>query len=84
MTAGDWYSYRDYDNDGWPDITSPIMEKPLVPQTIMIGTFTDLAEKAGVTLGGWLYWPTWAISIMTAFLEDSCPGVKFGRRQSTD
>ncbi|PYU66785.1 MAG: CRTAC1 family protein, partial [Acidobacteria bacterium] len=49
----------DYDNDGWPDIYVANYGKNRLYHNNHDGTFTDVAEKAGVTLGGWSTGPTW-------------------------
>jgi hypothetical protein len=43
----------DYDNDGWPDIFVANYGKNRLYHNNHDGTFTDVAEKAGVTLGNW-------------------------------
>ena len=43
----------DYDNDGWPDIYVTNFGKNRLYHNNHDGTFTDVAEKAGVTLGAW-------------------------------
>lgn len=43
----------DYGNDGWPDIYVTNYGKNRLYRNNHDGTFTDVAEKAGVTLGGW-------------------------------
>ena len=47
------------DNDGWPDIYVANYGKNRLYHNNHDGTFTDVAEKAGVTLGGWSAGPTW-------------------------
>ncbi len=42
-----------YDNDGWPDIYVSNFGKNRLYHNNHNGTFTDVAEKAGVTLGNW-------------------------------
>ncbi len=49
----------DYDNDGWPDIYVANYGKNRLYRNNRDGTFTDVAEKAGVALGGWSTGPTW-------------------------
>jgi hypothetical protein len=49
----------DYDNDGWPDIYVTNWGKNRLYHNNHDGTFTDLAEKAGVTLGNWSSGATW-------------------------
>ena len=46
-------SVADYDNDGWPDIYVGNYGKNRLYHNNHDGTFTDVAEKAGVTLGNW-------------------------------
>ena len=46
-------SIADYDNDGWPDIFVGNFGKNRLYHNNHDGTFTDVAEKAGVTLGNW-------------------------------
>ena len=43
----------DYDNDGWPDIYVGNYGKNRLYHNNHDGTFTDVAEKAGVALGNW-------------------------------
>jgi hypothetical protein len=49
----------DYDNDGWPDIFVANFGKNRLYHNNHDGTFTDIAEKAGVTLGNWSDGATW-------------------------
>ena len=44
---------RDYDNDGWPDLFVGNYGKNRLYHNNHDGTFTDVAEKAGVALGNW-------------------------------
>lgn len=80
----------DYDNDGWLDIyllngsTVAAFKGNEPPPRAMLfhnnhdGTFTDLAEKAGVTLGGWSAGPTWGDYDHDGLLDLFVPGyVKF-------
>ncbi|HTF61336.1 MAG TPA: CRTAC1 family protein, partial [Edaphobacter sp.] len=48
----------DYDNDGWPDLYVTNLGKNRLYHNEHNGTFTDVAEKAGVALGGWSTGPT--------------------------
>ena len=43
----------DYDNDGWPDLYVTNYGKNRLYRNNHDGTFTDVAEKAGVALGTW-------------------------------
>ena len=49
----------DYDNDGWPDIYVGNYGKNRLYHNNHDGTFTDVAEKAGVALGNWSPGSTW-------------------------
>src|SRR6202011_2681604 len=49
----------DYDNDGWPDIFVSNWGKNRLYHNNHDGTFTDVAEKAGGTLGNWSTGATW-------------------------
>jgi hypothetical protein len=49
----------DYDNDGWPDIFVSNLGKNRLYRNNHNGTFTDVAEHAGVTLGNWSAGATW-------------------------
>lgn len=49
----DGVAIGDYDNDGWPDIFVSNYGKNRLYHNNHNGTFTDVAEKAGVTVGGW-------------------------------
>ena len=46
-------SCRYFDNDGWPDIYVTNFGKNRLYHNNHDGTFTDVAEKAGVALGTW-------------------------------
>ena len=60
MNAGDSAcAVADYDNDGWPDIYVSNFGKNRLYHNNHDGTFTDVAEKAGVTLGNWSTGATW-------------------------
>jgi hypothetical protein len=48
----------DYDNDGWPDLYVTNVGKNRLYHNNHNGTFTDVAEKAGVALGTWSTSPT--------------------------
>jgi hypothetical protein len=52
-------SVADYDNDGWPDIYVNNYGKNRLYHNNHDGTFTDVAEKAGVTLGNWSPGSAW-------------------------
>jgi hypothetical protein len=52
-TTGSGVALLDYDNDGWPDIYVSNFGKNRLYHNNHDGTFTDVAEKAGVTLGNW-------------------------------
>jgi hypothetical protein len=64
-TPGSGVALLDYDNDGWLDIyllngsPFPALRGKEAPPRAMLfhnnhdGSFTDVGEKAGVTLGGW-------------------------------
>src|SRR6266568_3619687 len=70
-TPGSGVALLDYDNDGWLDIyllngstVAALKGKEEPPRAMLLhnnqdGTFTDVAEKAGVTLGGWSTGATW-------------------------
>jgi enediyne biosynthesis protein E4 len=70
-TNGSGVGLLDYDNDGWLDIylvngsTYDAMSGKTAPPKAALfhnnhgGTFTDVAEKAGVTLGNWSTGGTW-------------------------
>ena len=49
----------DFDNDGWPDIFVANFGNNRLYRNNHDGTFTDVAEKAGVTLGNWSDGATW-------------------------
>src|SRR6266550_3016197 len=58
-TPGSGVALFDYDNDGWPDIYVTNYGKNRLYHNNHDGTFTDVAEKAGVIVGGWSAGPTW-------------------------
>src|SRR5882672_10718677 len=58
-TPGSGVALLDYDNDGWLDIYVANYGKNRLYHNNHDGTFTDVAEKAGVALGGWSTGPTW-------------------------
>ena len=62
MTNDRWgygCSVADYDNDGWPDLYVGNYGKNRLYHNNHDGTFTDVAEKAGVTLGNWSPGSAW-------------------------
>jgi hypothetical protein len=68
----------DYDNDGWPDIYVANFGKNRLYHNNHDGTFTDVADKAGVALGGWSTGPTWGDYDHDGLLDLFVPGyVKF-------
>ena len=52
-------SIADYDNDGWPDMYVGNYGKNRLYHNNHDGTFTDVAEKAGVALGNWSPGSSW-------------------------
>src|SRR6266702_1524731 len=56
---GSGVALLDYDNDGWLDIYVANYGKNRLFHNNHDGTFTDVAEKADVELGGWSTGPTW-------------------------
>jgi hypothetical protein len=56
---GHGVAIADYDNDGWPDIFVSNWGKNRLYHNNHDGTFTDVAEKAGVQLGNWSTGATW-------------------------
>ena len=61
-----------------PTSTSPTYGKNRLYHNNHDGTFTDVAEKAGVTLGGWSTGPTWGDYDHDGLLDLFVPGyVKF-------
>ena len=62
MTNDRWgfgVAIGDYDNDGWPDIIVCNFGANRLYRNNHDGTFTDVGEKAGVTLGNWSDGATW-------------------------
>src|SRR6266436_4341277 len=89
-TPGSGVALLDYDNDGWLDIYllngstfGALKGKEAAPRAMLFhnnhdGTFTDVTEKAGVTLGGWSTGPTWGDYDHDGLLDLFVPGyVKF-------
>jgi hypothetical protein len=64
----------DYDNDGWPDLYVSNYGKNRLYHNNHDGTFTDVAEKAGVTLGGWSTGATWGDYDRDGLLDLFVPG----------
>ncbi|HUL16905.1 MAG TPA: CRTAC1 family protein, partial [Terriglobales bacterium] len=64
----------DYDNDGWPDIYVSNFGKNRLYHNNHDGTFTDVAEKAGVQLGGWSTGATWGDYDRDGYLDLFVPG----------
>ena len=61
MTNDRWgfgVAVGDFDNDGWPDLYVANYGKNRLYHNNHDGTFTDVAEKAGVTLGNWSTGPS--------------------------
>jgi len=52
-------SVGDFDNDGWPDLYVGNYGKNRLYRNNHDGTFTDVAEKAKVTLGNWSPGSSW-------------------------
>src|SRR6266852_880847 len=85
-TPGSGVALLDYDNDGWLDIyllngsTIPALKGKEAPPRAMLlhnnqdGTFTDVAEAAGVTLGGWSTGATWGDYDHDGYLDLFVPG----------
>src|SRR5229473_3047542 len=85
-TPGSGVALLDYDNDGWLDIyllngsTFPALKGKEAPPRAMLlhnnhdGTFTDVAETAGVTLGGWSTGATWGDYDHASYLDLFIPG----------
>ncbi len=68
----------DYDNDGWPESYVSNFGKNRLYHNNHDGTFTDVAEKAGVALGGWSTGATWGDYDHDGLLDLFVPGyVKF-------
>src|SRR6266571_6791863 len=89
-TPGSGVALLDYDNDGWLDIYllngstfAALKGKEAAPRAMLFhnnhdGTFSDVAEKAGVALGGWSTGPTWGDYDHDGLLDLFVPGyVKF-------
>src|SRR6516164_9567691 len=77
-SVGSGLALLDYDNDGWPDIYVSNFGKNRLYHNNHDGTFTDVAEKAGVALGGWSTGPTWGDYDRDGRLDLFVPGyVKF-------
>jgi enediyne biosynthesis protein E4 len=77
-TPGSGVALLDYDNDGWLDIYVSNFGKNRLYHNNHDGTFTDVAEKAGVTLGGWSTGATWGDYDHDGRLDLFVPGyVKF-------
>src|SRR6266568_2597446 len=89
-TMGSGVALLDYDNDGWLDIyllngstVAAMKGQESQPRAMLLhnnhdGTFTDVAEKAGVALGGWSTSPTWGDYDHDGRLDLFVPGyVKF-------
>src|SRR6266481_4454847 len=85
-TVGSGVALLDYDNDGWLDIyllngstIAALKGKETAPRAMLFhnnhdGTFTDVAEKAGVALGGWSTGPTWGDYDHDGLLDLFVPG----------
>jgi len=64
----------DFDNDGWPDIFVANYGKNRLYRNNHNGTFTDVAEKAGVPLGNWSSGATWGDYDGDGLLDLFVPG----------
>lgn len=65
----------DYDNDGWPDLyVTNVGGANRLYHNNHDGTFTDVAEKAGVALGTWSTGPTFGDYDGDGFLDLFVPG----------
>ncbi|MGA7524573.1 MAG: CRTAC1 family protein [Acidobacteriaceae bacterium] len=65
----------DYDNDGWPDLyVTNVGGGNRLYHNNHDGTFTDVAEKAGVALGTWSTGPTFGDYDGDGFLDLFVPG----------
>lgn len=65
----------DFDNDGWPDIyVTNISGGNRLYHNNHDGTFTDVAQKAGVALGTWSTGPTFGDYDGDGFLDLFVPG----------
>src|SRR6266699_3856825 len=71
---GSGVALLDYDNDGWLDIYISNYRKNRLYHNNHDGTFTDVAERAGVTLGGWSTGPTWGDYDHDGLLDLFVPG----------
>src|SRR6266436_617827 len=73
-TPGSGVALLDYDHDGWPDIYIANFGKNRLYHNNRDGTFADVAEKAGVALGGWSAGPTWGDYDRDGLLDLFVPG----------
>src|SRR6266850_2437463 len=83
---GSGVALLDYDNDGWLDIyllngstAAAVKGKEAPPRAMLLrnnhdGTFTDVAEKAGVILAGWSTGSTWGDYDHDGLLDLFVPG----------
>src|SRR6266699_3266329 len=83
---GSGVALLDYDNDGWLDIyllngstVAAVKGAEPAPRAMLLhnnhdGTFTDVAEKAGVVLGGWSTGATWGDYDRDGLLDLFVPG----------
>src|SRR6266446_5821378 len=71
---GSGVALLDYDNDGWLDMYVANYGKNRLYHNNHDGTFTDVAEKAGVGLGGWSTGPTWGDYDHDGLLDLFVPG----------
>jgi len=78
MNGGIGVAVGDYDDDGWSDIYVSNFGKNRLYHNNHDGTFTDVAEKAGVALGGWSAGSAWGDYDHDGLLDLFVPGyVKF-------